>query len=258
MHPKLSGVQARSVQPLICSSRFCGIRSLFRPTPRRPERLLTKVVANAAAKDAQEAEVSIDNESDASYTTVVVEAENSPGLLQSLTTIFQELDLSVMRADVDTENGSVTDTFMVADRSGNKIMDDSLLQQLEVALVSVTSRTRQPARPEFGSSARPTAFMGMASSACAFALRGTVLPMPSAHAIVANFVLTLFSTHWQSLHQLATSPLHPQCVVYRALSLCVGAGILSFAAHVHCNMMAPSTSLQRIKVAYACRHIHQK
>ena len=61
-----------------------------------------------------------------------MQASNRPGLLNSLTSVFCDLDLSVTHADVQTHEEScrVRDVFELKDRNGAPIRDARTLRRL--------------------------------------------------------------------------------------------------------------------------------
>jgi len=75
--------------------------------------------------------VKIDNRSSDFYTLVEVRARDRFGLLFTITRTLSSLDLNIHLALVDTRRGQVMDVFYVQDATGQKILDESRLSQVE-------------------------------------------------------------------------------------------------------------------------------
>ena len=72
-----------------------------------------------------------------------------PGLLSALTAAFRDMGLEVQRADINSRNGMVDDTFFVTDGEGRKVTDASLLASMEAKLADLGQAPRQlKPRPE--------------------------------------------------------------------------------------------------------------
>jgi len=79
-------------------------------------------------------EVLIDNEVSDSYTVIDVFADDKPGLLFLLAKTLVQLDLSIHMARIGTQLDQVVDVFYVTTPSGEKIQEDALCEQIQVAI----------------------------------------------------------------------------------------------------------------------------
>ncbi|GBG89525.1 hypothetical protein CBR_g49315 [Chara braunii] len=78
--------------------------------------------------------INIDNEADEKYTLVEVAGQNRRGLLLNMMSIFRDLGMQVMRANVDTVGSKAQNVFYVLNSTGQKLTDDergSLRKPLE-------------------------------------------------------------------------------------------------------------------------------
>ncbi len=80
-------------------------------------------------------QVTFDNETSDCSTVLEVHASDSIGLLYRVTRAIAELDLDIRSAKIQTMGSEVVDSFYLRDRAGGKLIDDSLLAELERALL---------------------------------------------------------------------------------------------------------------------------
>jgi [protein-PII] uridylyltransferase len=85
--------------------------------------------------------VAFDNRASASATVVDIQAPDSVGLLHRITSAFAELELDIRKALVSTVGHQVVDAFYVRDRDGRKLTDDSVLAEIERALLHAIRTT---------------------------------------------------------------------------------------------------------------------
>ena len=80
--------------------------------------------------------VVVDNEVSATATVLEVRGPDSIGLLYRITRAFVELDLDIMRAQVQTLGDDAVDTFYVRGQNGAKVTDPAYLAEIELAVLS--------------------------------------------------------------------------------------------------------------------------
>lgn len=88
--------------------------------------------------------VHIDNTLSDVATVVDVHAPDSIGVLYRITRALAELDLDIQSAKVHTLGPDAVDSFYLCDAAGNKVTDETVLAELELALTDAT----QDASPE--------------------------------------------------------------------------------------------------------------
>lgn len=81
-------------------------------------------------------EIRFDNETSQTQTVIDVETEDHVGLLFAISQALTECDLNVSLAKILTEKGAAIDSFYVADRWSNKIIDADHLKHIEQKLRS--------------------------------------------------------------------------------------------------------------------------
>ena len=77
-----------------------------------------------------------DNETSTVATVIEVRGPDSIGLLYRITRALADLDLDVKRAKVQTLGDDVVDTFYVNPPEGGKVVDDSHLAEIELAVMT--------------------------------------------------------------------------------------------------------------------------
>lgn len=82
-----------------------------------------------------ESSVKISNDSSARYTVLVIRCADRKGLLQDITSVLSTMTINIYFARIITEGSRVTDVFYIADSTGEKIVDDALLEKLKQALL---------------------------------------------------------------------------------------------------------------------------
>ena len=80
-------------------------------------------------------EVIVDNGLSGAHTMVEVVTKDRPGLLFTLAKTFQELDLSINVAKINTEGTRVLDVFYVTDLNGHKLDGNARGERLRSALL---------------------------------------------------------------------------------------------------------------------------
>lgn len=79
--------------------------------------------------------VTVDNDISDSATVVDVHAPDTVGLLFRLAQALGELELDIRSAKVQTLGPEAVDSFYLRTRQGNKIVDEAMLRELELALI---------------------------------------------------------------------------------------------------------------------------
>ncbi len=90
--------------------------------------------------------VLVDNDISESATVVEVHAPDHLGLLFQITEILQELQLDITTAKIQTFGPQVVDSFYLTDAAGDKLDDDELMRELELAIHEVIDQ-EPPAPP---------------------------------------------------------------------------------------------------------------
>jgi [protein-PII] uridylyltransferase len=80
-------------------------------------------------------EVKIDNQASDFFTLVEVFAEDRIGLLHEITRTLFHLGLDIRIAKIATKKDRVADVFYVRDLSGEKVLDEDLIEKIEKALL---------------------------------------------------------------------------------------------------------------------------
>ena len=83
----------------------------------------------------EEPKVEIDNESADHFTIIDIFADDRQGLLYVIANTISELGLSVHSAKISTKLDQVVDVLYVSDASGQKVLDTSLLQEIQTRLL---------------------------------------------------------------------------------------------------------------------------
>eukprot|EP00798_Chlamydomonas_sp_ICE-L_P020335 gene20335-27097_t len=149
-NPSFGALGRQANRPV--SSPGAKIRSVLQSTKSiLPSRCA--VSAAGGPVSAPEIKISLNNEEDATCTSISVSCTSRPGLLSTLTTAFHDLGLEVSRAVVNNADGKINDKFFVRKASGGKVSDEQEIEEivaaLEVLLKAKTSRFAQ--RPKFKS-----------------------------------------------------------------------------------------------------------
>ncbi|MEW5297432.1 MAG: hypothetical protein WDW36_000640 [Sanguina aurantia] len=101
--------------------------------------------------------VTLDNDSDPNYTIISVDADSKPGTLSSITAMFRDLGIEVVKAAVDSAGGRISDKFYVTmhTAAGGKVLDKQKIQDVvEVIQTTLRSKTGQGGlRPTFDAAA---------------------------------------------------------------------------------------------------------
>ena len=80
--------------------------------------------------------VSLDNTSSDTHTVIEIRAQDSPGLLYSLTRALYDQGLNIALAKISTEANRAIDVFYVTDTDGHKLLDDSMTQDIKGQLLA--------------------------------------------------------------------------------------------------------------------------
>lgn len=88
--------------------------------------------------------VEVDNSSSERYTIFDIFAVDRPGLLYAIARSLFESGLSVWRARISTFLDQVVDVFYVTDQAGNKLEDESRLDQVRQRLLEAVESVEQP------------------------------------------------------------------------------------------------------------------
>eukprot|EP00958_Prasinococcus_capsulatus_P024188 scaffold3743_cov389-Prasinococcus_capsulatus_cf.AAC.15 len=94
------------------------------------------VRAVAPPPEADEVDLEVDNVSDGEYTVINIQTRLKPGLLQAIISTFRDLDIDVVRAEIDTTDGSLHDKFFVLRVDGQKLTETEC-ETLETCLTTV-------------------------------------------------------------------------------------------------------------------------
>lgn len=97
--------------------------------------------ARPAASRPAQARVLFDNGASAVATVVEVRAPDSIGVLYRITRALADCDLDVRSAKVSTLGHEVVDAFYVTDASGDKVLDDEHLSEIEKAVLAELARS---------------------------------------------------------------------------------------------------------------------
>ncbi|MEN6493060.1 MAG: [protein-PII] uridylyltransferase [Thermoguttaceae bacterium] len=85
--------------------------------------------------EAVETRVHVDNNTSAAFTILDIFTVDRPGLLYTISRVLFELDLSVSRAKIGTVLDQVVDVFYITDREGQKIHDQTRLDEIRRRLL---------------------------------------------------------------------------------------------------------------------------
>ncbi|GMH36665.1 hypothetical protein BSKO_04538 [Bryopsis sp. KO-2023] len=105
--------------------------------------------------------IDVDNTSDEAYTVISVQCADKRGMLSSITSLFRELGLDVMRAEVGSKDDTVQDKFYVVDETTQaKLTQESDLANVKKCLETLfQSRSKGKAsRPVFGAKGTDTLY----------------------------------------------------------------------------------------------------
>jgi len=100
--------------------------------------------------------VDLNNEDHPDYTVVTIEGKSKSGLLNSITSLFCDLGLEVMKAEIGSLDGNIYDKFYIVDDvTGAKLTDkkdtENVKKCIETLLSSRSSKsTGGGTRPTFG------------------------------------------------------------------------------------------------------------
>eukprot|EP00803_Ostreobium_quekettii_P001464 evm.model.scf_1283.3 EVM.evm.TU.scf_1283.3 scf_1283:33890-45391(+) len=129
-----------------CGRRVGGRRSVA------PLRTSLEAPALEADGSSSPLAVQVDNEESAEYTVITVESENKRGMLSTITSLFRDLAIDVVRAEVGSSKDGVIDKFYVKDEStGGQIADTTNVKKCVETMLTTTRKARKPKRPTFGS-----------------------------------------------------------------------------------------------------------
>lgn len=98
--------------------------------------------------------VSLNNEEHPDFTVITVQGKSKSGLLNSITSLFSDLGLEVMKAEIGTLDGEVFDKFFIVDDvTGGKLMDvkdsENVKKCIETLLASRGKSSGGGTRPDF-------------------------------------------------------------------------------------------------------------
>ena len=81
-------------------------------------------------------QVIVDNELSSRYTVLEVRGPDSIGLVYRITRAMADLDLDIFSAKIQTLGDDVVDSFYVRDGAGRKVVDDTYLREIELAVLT--------------------------------------------------------------------------------------------------------------------------
>lgn len=81
------------------------------------------------------AEISFDNEIAPGFTSIMINATDRPGVLSHIGRCFDDQDISVHSAQIATFGEKIEDVFLITDRDGHPLTDQTQLDALEQHLV---------------------------------------------------------------------------------------------------------------------------
>ena len=115
---------------------------------------LDDVPPTAATAQGQVLSVSLSNEDHPDYTVITVQGKSKSGLLNSITSLFCDLGLEVMKAEVGSADGEVLDKFFIVDDvTGEKLTDEkdteNVKKCIETLLTTRGKTTGGGTRPDF-------------------------------------------------------------------------------------------------------------
>lgn len=94
--------------------------------------------------------VQVDNGESPEYTVITVESVNKRGMLSTITSLFRDLGIDVIRADVGSMKDQIMDKFYVKDEStGQQITDLENVKKCVQTMLSTRPKGRKPTRPTF-------------------------------------------------------------------------------------------------------------
>ena len=98
--------------------------------------------------------VELSNDDHDDYTVITVQGKSKSGLLNSITSLFSDLGLEVMKAEIGNLDGQVFDKFFIVDDvTGEKLTDEkdtaNVKKCIETLLSSRTKSTGDRTRPDF-------------------------------------------------------------------------------------------------------------
>lgn len=152
-----SGGNAAATASRLASRRGGGRWGLTARVGGRPDRLTVRTSVGEPAVGSNAAStinVQVDNSESPEYTVITVGSTNKRGLLSTITSLFRDLGIDVIRADVGSSEDRVLDKFYVTDEAtGKQIKGDGELATVKNA-VETMLRSRatgsKPKRPTFG------------------------------------------------------------------------------------------------------------
>lgn len=115
---------------------FRAIRRELAITARLLRRARSYRFQRLSAARLIEPAVVVDNHVSATATVLEVRGPDSIGLLYRITRAFVELDLDIIRAQVQTLGDDAVDTFYVRGQNGAKVTDPAYLAEIELAVLS--------------------------------------------------------------------------------------------------------------------------
>ena len=116
-------VRALTDEDFILSARIREMKTK-QPLPEPlPERFPQKLI--------------IDNDASSTYTMIEIQTADRLGLLFDVLQVLSELNFNIGLAKIATEKGAALDTLYVVDKSGQKIVDESMLSEIRSRLKQV-------------------------------------------------------------------------------------------------------------------------
>eukprot|EP00210_Caulerpa_lentillifera_P000038 g37.t1 len=103
----------------------------------------------------QRLRVSLNNDEHEHYTVITVQGKNKSGLLSSITSLFSDLGLEVMKAEIGNQDGHVLDKFYIIDDiSGGKLTEVKDIENVKTCIETLLASGRKNVgggvRPDFG------------------------------------------------------------------------------------------------------------
>eukprot|EP00210_Caulerpa_lentillifera_P003854 g3681.t1 len=145
------------VRSRILQSRRSPLATRLQSRSLRSSRLIIRASLGdvSTLQEDRRLRVSLDNDEHESYTVITVQGKNKSGLLSSITSLFADLGLEVMKAEIGNQDGEILNRFYIVDDvSGGKLMEtkdiDNVKTCIETLLTSGRKNVGGGVRPDFG------------------------------------------------------------------------------------------------------------
>ncbi len=99
-----------------------------------PPHLPKSPIQAGVGRNRFETKIRVLNDISMRYTVVEIRCADRRGLLQNLTSVLYDMNLSIHFARIITEGSRVTDIFYISDLEGNKIAEKSTIDKLKTDL----------------------------------------------------------------------------------------------------------------------------